>query len=85
MTQVEQQAQELREDFKEIQATRQDIIQPARRDWEATTRDLESRLAAVNVRTRHTGKGNLGSVDAAEVLWNYLLVSIPSTVRGRGR
>jgi hypothetical protein len=107
-TRVEQQAQELRDDFKkellvtggetrnlredfhkETQATRQDIIQTTQCDWEATTRDLETRLAAVEARTRHTGNGNVGTnagqVIPTEVRWNYVLVDIPSTVRGRSR
>jgi hypothetical protein len=56
----------LREYFnKELQATQQDITQTTQRDWKATTRDLEARLAAV---------------DAAEVRWNYALVAISQTV-----
>jgi hypothetical protein len=46
---------------KEIQAARQDIVQTIQHDWEATARDLEARLAAVDARTRRTSNGNLRS------------------------
>jgi signal transduction histidine kinase len=74
-TRVEQQAQELQDDFnKEIQVTRdetqklredfhtlRDIIEITQRDWEATSQELESRLAAMDARMRRNGNGNLGT------------------------
>jgi F0F1-type ATP synthase membrane subunit b/b' len=68
MTQAEQQAQELRNDFKkELQATRQDIIETTQHDLDATARDLECRLAAMDARTRRTGNVNVGT-NAGQVM-----------------
>jgi polyhydroxyalkanoate synthesis regulator phasin len=63
-----EESRNIRDDFhKEIQSAWQDIIQTTQRDWEATARDLEARLAAVDARMRSTGNGNLGT-NAGQVM-----------------
>jgi hypothetical protein len=40
---------------------REDIVETTQLGWEATRRDIETQLAAVDTRTRHTGNGNVGT------------------------
>jgi polyhydroxyalkanoate synthesis regulator phasin len=110
-TRVEQQAQELRDDFskeiqvtrdetrnlhedfrKEIQATRQDIIDTSQRDWEATARDLESRVPEVDTRTRRTVNGNIWT-NAGQVIppkfdgttpWSAILLQFETAADNNG-